>query len=66
GPNKDSFNLGCKQNFIEIFGSSPFLAFLPVTTSLGDGVHYRVNSGLSGGLHNQVEQRKAQSNSFNR
>ncbi|CAF1136895.1 unnamed protein product [Didymodactylos carnosus] len=66
GPNKDGFNLGVKQNFIEIFGSSPFLAFLPVTTTLGDGVHYRVNSALLGGLHNQVEQRKAQSNTFNR
>ncbi|CAF1502885.1 unnamed protein product [Didymodactylos carnosus] len=37
GPNKNGFDLGYKQNFFEIFGSSLLLAILPVT-STGDAL----------------------------
>ncbi|UJR07683.1 hypothetical protein I4U23_011969 [Adineta vaga] len=56
GPQKDGFNLGCKQNFQEIFGQDLLRAFIPISTTRGDGVHYQVNSVLLGGLRQQQEQ----------
>ncbi|CAF1595736.1 unnamed protein product [Adineta ricciae] len=56
GPQKEGFNLGCKQNFQEIFGNDLLKAFIPISTTRGDGVHYQVNSTLLGGLRQQQEQ----------
>jgi len=40
GPDKDGFNLGKYNNFIEVFGDRKALWFIPVFTSLGDGVSF--------------------------
>uniref|UniRef100_A0A5S6QJC0 Palmitoyltransferase n=1 Tax=Trichuris muris TaxID=70415 RepID=A0A5S6QJC0_TRIMR len=40
GPNKNGFNYGTVRNFQEVFGKRPILWFLPVYTSLGDGVTF--------------------------
>ncbi|KAK8734383.1 hypothetical protein OTU49_006156 [Cherax quadricarinatus] len=37
---KDGFSLGALNNFIEVFGDDRKLWFLPVASSLGDGVTY--------------------------
>ncbi|XP_069982427.1 palmitoyltransferase ZDHHC20-B isoform X1 [Penaeus vannamei] len=39
---KDGFSLGAYNNFLEVFGDNKKLWFLPVATSLGDGVSYPV------------------------
>ncbi|KAK8734379.1 hypothetical protein OTU49_006156 [Cherax quadricarinatus] len=39
---KDGFSLGALNNFIEVFGDDRKLWFLPVASSLGDGVSYPV------------------------
>lgn len=48
GPDKDGFNLGKYANFLEIFGEDMKKWFLPIFTSLGNGVsfpiHMRVGS----------------------
>ncbi|CAH1776517.1 unnamed protein product, partial [Owenia fusiformis] len=40
GPEKDGFNLGRNNNFIEVFGEEKKKWFLPIFTSCGDGVMY--------------------------
>ncbi|XP_074650926.1 palmitoyltransferase ZDHHC15-like isoform X2 [Tubulanus polymorphus] len=40
GPDKNGFNLGKGANFQEIFGDNKKIWFLPIATSLGDGVTY--------------------------
>ncbi|KFD53008.1 hypothetical protein M514_06124 [Trichuris suis] len=40
GPNKNGFNYGTLRNFQEVFGKRLLLWFLPVYTSLGDGVTF--------------------------
>jgi len=54
GPQKEGFNLGCKRNYQEIFGTSFFKSILPISTTRGDGVHYQVNSMIFGGLQQQT------------
>lgn len=44
GPDKNGFSLGRYNNFLEVFGENPKTWFLPVYTSLGDGVVYPVQS----------------------
>ena len=40
GPSRDGFSLGKSDNMREVFGSNFFLMFLPVFTSLGDGISF--------------------------
>lgn len=42
GSDKDGFNLGKLENFIQVFGEDPKLWFIPVQTSLGDGYTFPV------------------------
>lgn len=44
GPDKNGFNLGRYQNFVEIFGDNKAFWFLPVFTSKGDGMEFPANS----------------------
>ncbi|XP_058836910.1 palmitoyltransferase ZDHHC15 isoform X2 [Topomyia yanbarensis] len=44
GPDKNGFSLGKLNNFQEVFGDDRRLWFVPVYTSLGDGVSYPVRS----------------------
>lgn len=54
GPDKDGFSLGNYNNFMEVFGENRLKWFLPVFTSLGDGIQfptrhqYNTNSNLNG------------------
>jgi len=67
GPQKEGFNLGCKRNYQEIFGTSFFKSILPISTTRGDGVHYQVNSMIFGGLQQQTGNTNEQNISpFNR
>ncbi|XP_077560472.1 palmitoyltransferase ZDHHC20-B-like [Haemaphysalis longicornis] len=36
----DSFNLGVRQNFMEVFGTNAALWIIPIHTSLGDGIRF--------------------------
>jgi len=40
GPDKKGFNLGIFNNFVEVFGEDKKKWFLPVFTSLGDGISF--------------------------
>jgi len=40
GPSKDGFSLGKAGNFSEVFGENSLLKFLPVFTSMGDGLTF--------------------------
>lgn len=40
GPDKEGFDLGKKNNFLEIFGNSPELWLIPVKTHLGNGYNF--------------------------
>ncbi|OAF68268.1 hypothetical protein A3Q56_03996, partial [Intoshia linei] len=42
GKNVTLFDLGCKQNFIEVFGIKKRYWFLPVFTSLGNGIEFPI------------------------
>jgi len=42
GPDKNGFNLGRYNNVQEVFGDNKKLWFLPIFTSLGDGVNYPI------------------------
>jgi len=44
GPDKNGFSLGAYNNFQEVFGDNPRTWFIPVQSSLGDGVSYPVQS----------------------
>ncbi|XP_043489696.1 palmitoyltransferase ZDHHC2-like isoform X3 [Polistes fuscatus] len=48
GKDKDGFSLGKYNNFQEVFGDNARLWFLPVFTSLGNGVIYPVRSQHQG------------------
>ncbi|KZC10779.1 Palmitoyltransferase ZDHHC2, partial [Dufourea novaeangliae] len=48
GKDKDGFSLGKYNNFLEVFGDNPKLWFLPVFTSLGNGVTYPVRAQHQG------------------
>lgn len=69
GPDKNAYNLGRYQNWIQIFGKSKLKWFIPIYTSLGDGVIYPSKASLedfeSSSGHNQstqyfVQQQKSQ------
>mmetsp|Transcript_32327 Transcript_32327/g.76807 ORF Transcript_32327/g.76807 Transcript_32327/m.76807 type:complete len:312 (+) Transcript_32327:41-976(+) len=40
------FDLGRERNFIQVFGTNPWIWFLPVGGSLGDGVHWETAESL--------------------
>ncbi|KAH8328815.1 hypothetical protein KR074_001094 [Drosophila pseudoananassae] len=40
GQNKNAYDLGIKQNFLEVFGSKWYLWFIPVYTTVGDGITF--------------------------
>lgn len=44
---KNPYNLGFRKNFVTVFGSNPFLWFLPIWTSQGDGVRFPNNNETS-------------------
>ncbi|XP_050313368.1 palmitoyltransferase ZDHHC2-like isoform X2 [Anthonomus grandis grandis] len=44
GADKYGFHLGRYRNFKEVFGEDPKSWFLPISTSLGDGVQYPIHS----------------------
>ncbi|XP_018395429.1 PREDICTED: palmitoyltransferase ZDHHC2 isoform X4 [Cyphomyrmex costatus] len=48
GKDKDGFSLGKYNNFQEVFGDNPRLWFLPIFSSLGNGVVYPVRSQHQG------------------
>uniref|UniRef100_A0A224XRS7 Palmitoyltransferase n=1 Tax=Panstrongylus lignarius TaxID=156445 RepID=A0A224XRS7_9HEMI len=62
GPDKDGFSLGKYNNFQEVFGDRRALWFLPVFTSLGDGIVYPVRTDHQVGYNSliQVAQRSEQ------
>lgn len=42
GPDRNAFNLGFKENFKQLFGRSPLLWLLPVPTTEGNGLVYKL------------------------
>jgi palmitoyltransferase len=40
GPDKDGFNIGCYNNFIQVFGRDKRYWLLPFYSSIGDGVEF--------------------------
>lgn len=54
GADKDGFSLGKYNNFQEVFGDNRACWFLPVFTSLGDGVVFPVRSQHQVGQYNSI------------
>jgi len=50
GPQKNGFNLGWKRNYQEIFGENLLRGLIPISTTLGDGVHYEMNNLIVGSV----------------
>jgi palmitoyltransferase ZDHHC2/15/20 len=46
GPSPNAFHLGKRNNFLEVFGDSPLLWWLPISTSRGDGVHWKYSESI--------------------
>lgn len=57
GPDKKGFNLGTYNNFAEVFGEDKTKWFLPVFTSLGDGISFptRHNWGTLNANYNSLD-----------
>ncbi|ODM90524.1 Palmitoyltransferase ZDHHC2 [Orchesella cincta] len=57
GPDKKGFNLGTFNNFTEVFGEDKTKWFLPLFTSLGDGISFptRHNWGTLNGNYNSLD-----------
>ena len=57
GPDKKGFNLGSYNNFVEVFGDDKKRWFLPVFTSLGDGISFPTRHSLntSNGNYNSLD-----------
>ncbi|KAG9508693.1 Histone-lysine N-methyltransferase NSD2, partial [Fragariocoptes setiger] len=49
GPDKNAFNLGASENFKQVFGTKMLLWFIPVSTSLGNGITFDQRRELSAG-----------------
>jgi palmitoyltransferase len=47
GPDKQAFHLGVYNNFQEVFGDKVLLWFVPIDTTLGDGIVYPQRGHLS-------------------
>lgn len=47
GPDKNGFNLGAYANFLQIFGEDKSKWFLPVHSSLGNGVNFPTHAQVS-------------------
>jgi len=62
GPDKDGFSLGSYGNFLEIFGDDKRLWFLPVFSSLGDGVSYTVRNLPTSSSYQSMENRDTAQN----
>merc|ERR1711966_480378 len=41
------FDLGRERNWYQVFGSNPWIWFIPVGQAAGDGVHWETNESLS-------------------
>jgi len=58
GVDKKGFNLGMYNNFVEVFGDNSKLWFLPVFTSLGDGISFPTRHGwnaFNNGTYNALD-----------
>jgi len=66
GPDKAGFSLGTYYNFLEIFGEDKTKWFLPVFTSLGDGISFPTRQNMSAGAtgnYNSIDTTDASSTS---
>lgn len=57
GPDKRGFSLGAYNNFVEVFGDDKKKWFLPVFSSLGDGISFPTRHALAAGngIYNSLE-----------
>jgi hypothetical protein len=49
------FDLGRERNFIQVFGPNPWIWFLPIGASQGDGVHWETAESLGHMGGNQAQ-----------
>lgn len=49
GPDKNAFNLGKSENFLQLFGRSKLFWFLPVYTTEGSGITYQLRAHMGVG-----------------